>query len=262
MVLYLLQNYLKVIAKVSLGIQKVLLKFDQTAYASYMAGYSHLYWCVYWLIIRLAVRPALIPYLHIDQETLVYQCVFTVLSTICFLVLALIPTVITSTSIRLFEKVYRTHAKLLYSNQLWKEAVVTLVLIESWTMFSNRRRLIVGLLVLAIFVMNFLANGTIYLLVWLAVLYPFMYYTKVVYHIFPNYPRNEIFSEEIDRCLYDKAVNRYYGVKSPVCKIKARKTNSTLKRFHTTTKNLVLDDLVGGGKGGWQMQPKLQRDIG
>ena len=155
MTLYFLQNYLKLIAKVSLGIQKVLLKFDQTAYASYMIGYSHFYWCVYWLIIRLAVRPVLLPYLHIDQDTFVYQCVFTVLSTVCFLFLALIPTLVTSTSIRLFEKIYRTHAKLLYSNQLWKEAVVTLVLIESWTMFSNRRRLMVGLLVLAIFLINF-----------------------------------------------------------------------------------------------------------
>ena len=56
---------------------------------------------------------------------------------------------------------------------------------------------------------------SIYLFMWLSFLYSFLYYSRVVYPIFPNYPKSKKLVLEMDGDFFSDSLDIYYGVKRP-----------------------------------------------
>jgi len=75
-----------------------------------------------------------------------------------------------------------------------------------------------------------------------------MYHTKVVFHIFPDYPRSKTFPDNFDVSFYISSVDEYYGVTRPSTNVKPR-TKKNTREYHTTTKNLLPDDDLLSGNG-------------
>jgi hypothetical protein len=127
------------------------------------------------------------------------------------------------------------------------EMVYSLITLEAWVMFSKTRRIIALSVITIIFSANFISNNNpFFLFVWLCMLYTFMYHTKVVFHIFPDYPRSNTFPNNFDVSFYISSVDEYYGVIRPSTSVKPL-TKKNTREYHTTTKNLLPgDDLLSG----------------
>ena len=147
---------------------------------------------------------------------------FTLVTTPCFIVLAFLPTLLTSTSLSLCLYIHKVHLTLLYENANWRNFVTTLVSIESWIMYSKKRRLVSALSIFLLFISNFTGNDNIYLFMWLSFLYTFLYYSRVVYPIFPNYPKSKKFLLEMDGDFFSDSLDIHYEVKRPSYGIKPR----------------------------------------
>jgi hypothetical protein len=234
------QYYLTLSNKIGNNLEKFLLKFNGVSYHTYTTGHFFLYWSVYWLIIRLSVRPWILNFAYTNELNFqLHPYLFTLVTTPCFIVLAFLPTLLTSTSLSLCLYIHKVHLTLLYENVNWRSFVTTLVSIESWIMHSKKRRLVSALSIFLLFISNFTGNDNIYLFMWLSFLYTFLYYSRVVYPIFPNYPKSKKFLLEMDGDFFSDSLDIHYEVKRPSYGIKPRnKKKPTTRFFHTTAQVL------------------------
>ena len=246
------QYYLILVNKIGSNLEKFLLKFNEVSLFTYTTGHFFLYWSFYWLIIRLCVRPWVLSFSHINELNVqLTPYIFTIISTLCFIMLAFIPTLITSTSSSLCLYIHKVHIRLLYSNANWRDFVTTLVLIESWVMYTKKRKVVVSSLIFYLFFLNFTGNDNVYLFMWLSFLYSFLYYSRVVYPIFPNYPKSKKLVLEMDGDFFSDSLDSYYGVKKPSYGIQPRnKRKYSIKSYHTTAQVLFPENSMFGNTGG------------
>jgi hypothetical protein len=106
----------------------------------------------------------------------------------------------------------------------------------------------IALLLISIqFSANFFTNNNpFFLFGWLLMLYTFMYHTRVVFHIFPDFPRRKNLHTEIDLSFYASSLDAYYGIVRPTPGVKPG-TKKNTREYHTTTKKLLPgEDLLSG----------------
>jgi hypothetical protein len=235
--------YLRLIEKINTVLENSLARFNDFSYMTFVSGHFFLYWTFYWFLIRIFVRPLLLSFPLIQGfSEMFHPYIFTIIATIVFIGMAFIPTLITSTSFSIYKFIVWEHATLLYKNENWRDFVVTLVILESWIMYSKTRRVCSGLAIFIIFVTNFVSTGNFFLIWWLGFLYPFLYYTRVVYQIFPDFPRHKKLLMGLSGDLLTDSLDIYYGVKRPLYGIKPRnKRVKPTRGFHTSAVNFIGD---------------------
>jgi len=239
--------YLKLIEKVNTVLMNSLVRFNDFSYMTFLTGHFFLYWTFYWFLIRIFVRPLLLSFPLIQGfSEMFHPYIFTIIATTVSIGMAFIPTLITSTSFSIYKFIVLKHAKLLYENDNWRDFVGTLVILESWIMYSKTRRVCSGLAIFIIFVTNFVSTGNFFLIWWLGFLYPFLYYTRVVYQIFPDFPRQKKLLMVLSGDLLTDSLDIYYGVKRPLYGIKPRnKRVKPTRGFHTSAVNFIGGDILG-----------------
>jgi hypothetical protein len=241
--------YFKTTQAIGTFMSAFLRKFNAISYLSYINGHFFLYWSFYWLIVRLLVKPWILSFSYFNQLSLqTNPIIFTIVFTIISIVIAFIPTLFTSISASLYGFLTKTHVNLLYQNPLWIAMVCSLIVLEAWVMFSKTRRIIALLIIFIQFAANFFShnNNPFFLFGWLFILYTFMYHTRVVFHIFPDYPRTKNFKHIEDFSFYTSSLDAYYGVVRPIPVVNSG-TKKNIREYHTTTKKLLpYDDLLNG----------------
>jgi hypothetical protein len=236
-------------------------KFNYVSYRSYVNGHFFLYWSFYWLVVRLLVKPWVLSFSYINELSLqMNPFIFTIIATVLSIILALIPTLFTSLSASLYLFLTEKHIKLLYENRFWMGLVCYLIMLEAWVMFSKTRRIMALLLIVIIFSMNFFTtNNPYFLFNWLFVLYTYLYHSKVVFYIFPDYPRSKTFPDIFDGSFYLSSLDAYYGVTRPSTDVKPH-TKKNVREYHTSTKNLLPgNDFFSGNDSNTQKNSLLRR---
>ena len=242
--------YFKIVHAIGTFMSAFLRKFNAVSYLSYINGHFVIYWSFYWLLVRLLVKPWVLSFSYINELSLqMNSVIFTIIATIISIIVALIPTLFTSISVSLYVFLTKKHMDLLYYSPFWIELVCSLIALESWVMFSKTRRIIALLLISIQFSANFFTdNNPFFLFGWLFMLYMFMYHTRVVFYIFPGYPRSKKLKYIKDPSFYTSSLDAYYGIVRPISVVKLG-TKKNTREYHTTTRNLFPDEDLLNGNG-------------